>query len=67
MIVTGIIRVSIEIMVIIAGLIIIDLVMTAMVTGITTEVGLMTKLFTINECATIGIVCVTIRIVPVTI
>jgi hypothetical protein len=64
-IITGIIRVSTEIMVSIAGIIIIDPVMTAIMTGITTGVGLMTKLFTINECATIGIVCVTIRIVPV--
>ena len=64
-IITGIIRVSIEIMFIIAGIIIIDPVMTVIMTGITTEVGHMTKLFTINECATIGTVCVTIRIVPV--
>jgi hypothetical protein len=43
-IITGIIRVSTEIMVSIAGIIIIDLVMTVIMTGIATEVGVMTNL-----------------------
>jgi hypothetical protein len=53
---TGIIKNSIEIMVVNAGIIIIDLVMTVLMTGIATKVGGMTNLLGIEIVTVIGIV-----------
>jgi hypothetical protein len=53
---TGIIKNSIEIMVVNAGIIIIDLVMTVLMTGIATKVGGMTNLLGIEIVTVTGIV-----------